>query len=365
MQHIFLGLLISLLGVTAFGSSNPVLSKYKVINPSPETLRVISDKWEIVGREGNVFEVIIPANQATQLSSLQNTGLELLEADTSAMFHNPLLRSFGYFDAYRNFDQVTAYIKTLAQDYPNIVQLSEYGQSTDGRPLYVLKISDDVATDEAEPKIMLDAATHGDEIITVEVLLGIVDEIVKGYGTNQRLTNFVNNTELYFIPVVNPDGFSARQRYADGVDPNREYPWPEQTERRPIGIISDLIEFTNQHHFDGSLTFHAYGELIMYPWGFSQDVIGEQTLKTEYEQLSQKMAAANHYRTGQISKVMYIAKGSSSDYYLWKNNTFSIAIEIATNKAPHSAKIPEVTTQSKEMTYSFIEHFIDGSRFGR
>jgi murein tripeptide amidase MpaA len=358
MRHIVLSLVMFFYGLAAYGKENPVLSQYKVLRPSPEALRRISQKWEIVGRDGVIYDVILPAKDVPQLISMPKMGLKLVEADISAVFRDPDLRATGYFAGYRGFDEVMTHMKELAAKYPNIVQLSQYGQSSEGLPLMVLKVSDEVATDETEPKIMLDAATHGDEVITVEVLLGILDEIVTGYGKDKRMTDLVNNSQLFVIPVVNPDGFSKRQRYADGVDPNREYPWPENENRESIGIISDLIGLTSQHRFAGSLTFHAAGQIIMYPWAFSMQSIEQDSLKTEYEQLTEQMAQLNRYRTGQIAQILYVAQGSSSDYYLWKNNTLAVAVELATTKAPHTSKISEITNQSKEMTYAFIEHFL-------
>jgi hypothetical protein len=57
-----------------------------------------------------------------------------------------------------------------------------------------------VTVDEDEPELMITAATHGDEIITPEVVLDLINKMVDGYnGGNQRFLDMVNNREIYFI----------------------------------------------------------------------------------------------------------------------------------------------------------------------
>ena len=69
------------------------------------------------------------------------------------------------------------------------------------------------------------------------------------------------------------------------------------------------------------------------------------------------MAAANGYQVGQISRILYVAEGSSADYYYWKHQSLSYGVEITTDKSPPSSSIPSVTTEDREMIWKFIEHF--------
>jgi hypothetical protein len=45
------------------------------------------------------------------------------------------------FNDYHSYTQTVAYIKNVAKAYPNITELVELGQSTMGRPIYVLVIT--------------------------------------------------------------------------------------------------------------------------------------------------------------------------------------------------------------------------------
>ena len=80
------------------------------------------------------------------------------------------------------------------------------GRSYEGRELWMLKISDNVATDESEPEVLITGLTHAREHLTVEQALAVIHWLVDGYGSSQRITRIVNTTELWIVPMLNPDG---------------------------------------------------------------------------------------------------------------------------------------------------------------
>ena len=87
------------------------------------------------------------------------------------------------------------------------------------------------------------SAQHAREWITPEMNRRLMHYYVDGYLRNRQVTNLINTTELWFVPVSNPDGydftFEPGQRLwrknlrdnngdgvitpGDGVDPNRNY----------------------------------------------------------------------------------------------------------------------------------------------
>lgn len=210
--------------------------------------------------------------------------------------------------------------------------------------------------DEDEPELMITSATHGDEIITTEVVLGLIEKLMTGYGTDARLTKMINEHELYFIPVVNADGFIKRARYDHGQDPNRSYPYPEAPHVESTPSIKALLQFFHSRNFVGSLDFHAYGELTMYPWAYTYDSVAKKD-KEIFESLAKKMAATNGYTHGPISDVIYVAKGSSADYYYWSKQTIAFAVEVGNSKSPYPHEIPNYINEQVESTWIFIEHF--------
>ena len=336
--------------VTVEDPNDPTLSQYFISPSSDEVMQQVASKFEVVHREADGFEIIVPARRADELFALVPDA-ELMIADISAEIRN-LDESWAA--GYNDLDSTYAYLQAVVAKYPEIAAIKTYGKSKEGRPLLVLKISDNVHLNEAEPEIMITSATHGNELITVEVVLGLIDNLTKYYGHNRRVNSAVDDHELFFIPVVNPDGYVRKSRYANGVDPNREYPWPEKPIRDSNECIASLIKFFGSRDIKGSLDFHSYGKMFMYPWAYSSD---DSADKAVYQRVAGKMAEAIGYRHGQISQILYPAPGSSADYYYWKNRTIALGIEIGERHVPNPSLIEKHVSEHLLTTLLFIEAF--------
>ena len=332
------------------------LSSYRLHAPSANDLIQVAKLFEITGREGNDYEVLVPQPQAALLSLLAPTA-ELRDLDTGATIRRQLeayrhssLSARGY----RNFDEVQAWMKNHTERYPALAKVVDYGKSADDRPLRALRVSG--PNDRAKPALLITAATHGDELITTEVLLHLVDQLLQGYGQDARFTRMIDDHDIYFVPVVNADGFADTDRYDSGQDPNRSYPYPNDPARRPTPSIRALVDFFHQQTFVGSIDYHAYGEMVMYPWAYTYEPIDAKA-EAALKGITSRMAETNGYEHGPISKVIYVAPGSSADYYFWKKGTLSVAIEIGRSKIPNPTQIPAYVKSQGESLWRFIESF--------
>ena len=89
----------------------------------------------------------------------------------------------------------------------------------------MVKISDNPDLDEDEPEAAYIAAMHGDEVVGKELLINLIHYLVDNYGTDPRVTDLVDGTEIWILPSMNPDGTAMTQRYnAGNVDLNRDFP---------------------------------------------------------------------------------------------------------------------------------------------
>lgn len=330
------------------------LSSYRLENPDPATLSTVSRYFEITGRQGNRYELLAPASQAALLALIAPRA-EVLEVDTSAALRarleafrqDPLAAEHRY----HSFQEVQQWMDETAAKHPALAAVVPYGTSQGGLPLRALRLSGGRPN---QPAVMLTAATHGDELITTEVLLDLANRLVEGYGKETRLTNILDSYEIYFVPVVNADGFVRTQRYDNGRDPNRSYPYPEKPQQQPTKSIDALVRFFHSRPFRASIDFHAYGEMIMYPWAYTRNPV-DPSYAGRFDALTRHMAAANDYTYGPISQVIYIAPGSSADYYFWKTNSLSIAVEVGMNKVPSPRDIPRYLESQRESTWRFFE----------
>jgi len=108
---------------------------------------------------------------------------------------------------YHNYAELSADTQAIANAYPSIVQRFSLGTSYEGRQIWGLKVSDNVATDETtEPEVLFTHNQHAREHLTVEMALYLLNELTSKYGTDSRITNAVNTREIWIVPSVNPDG---------------------------------------------------------------------------------------------------------------------------------------------------------------
>ncbi len=349
--------LLVFLPATAGSHMNQVdiLSSYFIPTIDVAAMPKIAGKFEVVRRATDGFEVIVPQKESNHLKTLAPHA-RLILSDIAAQM--PVIKDFAAAGegGYRTYDSLMEELEGLAESYPDLVQVMVYGRSAQGHPLFAVKVSDNVQQDEAEPELMITAATHGDEIITTEILVNLMEEMLAGYGENARFTNMVDGHEMFFIPVFNPDGFVRRTRYDNNVDPNRSYPYPDDPDARPTASVAGAIQFFHSRDIAGSLDIHAYGELVMYPWAYTYDSVPEKD-RVVMDALGRRMAEINGYTYGPISKVIYVAPGSSADYYYWKNGTIAMAVEVGTSKSPNPRMIPAYTKAQAESLWRFIENF--------
>lgn len=335
-----------LFSFTAAADHNSDLKTYRLIHPETKTIDAVAEEFEVVKKLSNGFEIYVPKSKTKRF-------LEL--APKAEFIFVPQLKS-NQLSGYRTLGQVEEELKQFAIQYPEIASLETYGRTESGHNLYALKISDNVKIDEDEPELMITSATHGDEIITVEVEMELIIQLLQTYGKDQRITKMINEKELFFIPVINPQGYSRRDRYASNTDPNRDYPYPGKENKKSVDCIEAIRHWFHSRNIKGSIDLHAYGKLIMFPWAYTKAAPPRED-EVNFQYLANSMAEINKYEAGQISKIIYVAKGSSADYYFWKNKTLAFGIELSTSKAPPYSAVPKIIEESKEMVWRFIEHF--------
>lgn len=186
-------------------------------------------------------------------------------------------------DRYPTYTVYKQMMLDFASNYPSICNLDTILAVTpDNHQILVLKISDNVTTKENEPRFLYSSSIHGDETTGFILMLRLASYLLTNYVTLSRVTDFVNNVEIWICPLANPDGtyyssdntigsspISTRSNSA-GVDMNRNYPDPLDGDH-PDGEAwqpetQAFMTFANAHHFNMSANFHGGAEVMNYPW---------------------------------------------------------------------------------------------------
>ncbi len=324
----------------------PVLNRYLVPYVDEAFMPAIADRFEVHSKNEQGYEIIVPELAAEEFTKLAPHG-SLIERDIDSHtrdLHRSDLRG------YHTMATVESHLQQLEKDYFDLVRLETYGQSNEGRPLYALRIEGRALAMKSE--VLITSATHGDELITVEVTFDLIERLLKGYGSDTRMTEILDKHVVYYIPVINPDGYVRRTRYSNGVDPNRDYPYPDLPERDSNECIRAVMKFTDQHDFVASLDYHSALGTYMYPWSYKSSAAPDAA---RFRDVTKRMAATNGYKYGQIPHLLYIAKGASADYYYWKKKTFALAVEIGGTNNPPASQIQKYADENAEALWIFLE----------
>lgn len=126
---------------------------------------------------------------------------------------------------YHTFDEVRTEILALQNQFPQIVFVDTLGYSkVDSLPIWIVKISSNPTQNLDKPATLVVGTHHAEEILGVESTLWTMNELTQNYSQGDSLaTSWVNSLEMFFIPVLNPEGFrlvteSAFYSQVTGID---------------------------------------------------------------------------------------------------------------------------------------------------
>ncbi len=111
-------------------------------------------------------------------------------------------------DCYHTRAELYDYIFALQDSFPNLLRVDSIGHSRGDHlgmqyPIYAVKISDNVQEFEDEPTSLIIAHIHAEEVAGMEATI----EFMRLLLTNQQPYRTIRNeTQVYIIPTMNPDG---------------------------------------------------------------------------------------------------------------------------------------------------------------
>ena len=129
------------------------------------------------------------------------------------------VEGFGYgsMGGFFTMNEVYTRLDSMFTLYPNIItQKFSIGNTIEGRPIYVVKISDNPNINESEPQVYFNALIHAREPQAMMTVMYYMYYLLENYGIDPEVTYLVNNREIYFQPIVNPDGYE----YNRSTNPN-------------------------------------------------------------------------------------------------------------------------------------------------
>ncbi|MEA2677269.1 MAG: carboxypeptidase [Chloroflexota bacterium] len=315
-------------------------------------------------------------------------------------------------EGYHTYAETSALLDGVESSYPTIARKFSIGQSNQGRPIWALKISDNVGSDENEPEVLFTSQMHAREWLSQEENLRIIELLSSNYDSTPdtqlegRVTDIVDGLEIWIVPMLNPDGAEYdignpssgfrnqrknRQSVGSGVQPgidlNRNFgfgwaccggssgkpgsffyrgrePWQgTETARLRDFVLGRIIGGRQQ--IRAAIDWHAFNEEIMWPFAYTKTDLPRPMAVDDlaaFKALARGMADLNGYMPKQLSD-LYVFDGGSSDWLYGDQRIFSLTIEVYPLKDSHVGGfyppddvIERETTRNDGAVLYFLEH---------
>ncbi len=334
----------------------------------------------------------------SELSQVRGTGLALFEV----LDKTPTPESVMALSDYLSPDEIDAKLDQYAATYPAIAVKGSYPDPTvEGRTVSWIKISDNAAVDEDEPRIAFVGQHHAREVMTPEVTMDIVDYLLTRYGSDPEVTDWVDRFQIWVVPTQNPDGANRvftgsinwRKNCRDngdgsfGVDLNRNYPFiwgpegcggssstPSAEDYRGPSAASEpetrgFVSVVEQAHPSITLSYHTSGEYVIHPFGCSSQKPDSPDLRTFRDtgsDLSVSMVndtGNGYYRMGTAYELLYDVDGDSDGWAYGDGGALAVTIELnndAQGFQPDYATWRNSTVQRARGGWKFLLRRLDG-----
>lgn len=255
--------------------------------------------------------------------------------------------SFGSMGGFYTYVEIGQKLDSMRIQFPNLISVKQnIGNSVENRAIWAVKISDnpDVNESSTEPAVYFDALHHAREPQSMACNMYFMYWLLENYGTNPEATYLLNNRELFFVPVANPDGYVYNQTTNPngggmwrknrrnngscyGIDLNRNYNYgwgvnsgsssdpcsdtyrglsagsePEtQAIKTFVQSINPKIGFSN----------HSVAGTYLNPYGYNDTAAAYEI----YSEFSSDFAAKNNYIYGTVIEMLqYYSSGTTRDY---------------------------------------------------
>ena len=246
--------------------------------------------------------------------------------------------------------------------------------TTENRTIDVVRIGNP----NASKKVLITSLTHAREAITLMQSLYFIDYLLDApQFTNHKASLFVEEllkkVAIYFVPIVNPDGWSYNEQIAPngggnwrknrrnngsgnfGVDINRNFPYKWSVSGSSSNSSSDiyhgpyaaseaetqaLMYLQNTFKFDAAFHYHSYGNQVLYPYSYSDLATADES---SLNVLAQYFTQQNRYYI-QRSASLYPSSGDAADWFYagGEDTCWAYTLESGSRKQgfwPHTSDI--------------------------
>jgi hypothetical protein len=284
-------------------------------------------------------------------------------------------------DSYPTYETYVNMMYNYETAYPNLCRVMNIGYSIQGREILFAKISANVDVEEYEPEVMYTATMHGDETAGYVLMLRLIDSLLSSYGIDPKVTNMIDNMEIWINPLANPDGtyhggnhtVSGAIRYnANWVDLNRNFPDPDEGPHpdgnpwQPETVA--MMNLADLHSFIISANYHGGAEVVNYPWDTwpqrHADDDWFQVICHQYADSAQTYSPPG-YMDGFDDGITngwdwYTIAGGRQDYMNYWQGCREVTIELSNTKLLPASQLPAHWNYNRISFLNYLENALYG-----
>ena len=308
----------------------------------------------------------------------QNIDYEII--DNSVLYDNISKNNWDYYPTYNQYVNM---MYAFADSFPQICRIHSLGTLSSGREILIVNISDNVDQKENEPSFLYTSSMHGDELTGYVLMLRFIDDILNKYNVDSRITNLVDEIDIWINPLANPDGayaggnnnvWGATRSNANFIDINRNFPDPEdgphpdgnpwQDETLIFMGLSDTI------NFNLASNLHTGTVVANYPWDTWSQLTADdnwwQHVCNEYADSCQ-FYGGNNYFSGYNDGITngydwYEVDGGRQDYMNYFKHCREFTLELSDDKIPNPQDLPAFWDANHPSFYNYMEQSLYGLR---
>jgi hypothetical protein len=279
---------------------------------------------------------------------------------------------FGSMGGFYTYDEVTTVLDSMRLQYPDLITVKQsIGTSLEGRDIWMAKISDNPDSTEHEAEIYYQSLIHAREPQSMATVIYYMFYLLENYGHNPLVTYLVDNREMYFVPVFNPDGYVYNELTnprgggqwrknkrnndgsgvfipaEDGVDLNRNFGWmwgyddygsspdPSSWGYRGTAAFSEpetqvIRDFCISRNFQLAFLYHSWWNVYFLPWAYIENT---HCLDSDlYINLAEELILYNNYDWTISTPAYGTANGDQQDWMYGeqseKNKIIAFTVEV-------------------------------------
>ncbi len=354
--------------------------------PAPGSLDVVADQQQLEAVQALGLTIHVKHENVQALINAERQPSPLRGGDPYDDFF------LDYHEYDNGVGSIVWFMNELVTRYPNLASMVDIGTSGEGRTIWSLRLANDAIAGN-KPGALYFSCVHAREWVTTTSPNYFAKHVLENYGTDPVITDMVDNTEIFLVPVSNPDGFAftwsddrlwrktrtINSNGTIGVDINRNWgeAWGYDDDgssgsgssavfRGPVPFsesetvaLRDMM--LNHSNIRTMVDIHSFTQLILWPWGYIPDLCPDDPLFREHGFAMQDIIFDVHglnYVAGPINETIYPVNGDSLDWAYAQLGILAYSFELRPETGPFGSGFildpDEIIPNNEEFTPALL-----------